>query len=206
MEFDVIDFAKGKPASKLKLSGDFLSREFNESLVHQVVVSYMAASRQGSKNNKSRSEVRGGGAKPWRQKGTGRARAGTKSSPIWRSGGVTFAAKPRSFAKKLNRKMYRGAMQAILSELARNDRLKVVADFTLDAPKTRDFAAKLTNLQLDNVLIVSQELDKNLYLSARNLPNVGLTDVAALDPVSLMAYENVLFTESAAKKLEESFK
>jgi len=205
MELDVIDFTKNKLAAKLKLTGDMLSGKFNEALVHQVVTSYMEAARQGSKANKNRSAVRGGGAKPWRQKGTGRARAGSRSSPIWRSGGVTFAASARSYAKKVNRKMYRGAMTSILSELLRNERLRVVKDFSLDNHKTRNMAANLGKMKLQDVLIVSTDIDKNLYLATRNIPNVGLLDVAALDPLSLISYENVLLTESALKKLEESF-
>ncbi len=206
MELKVVDFSKGKAAAKMKVTGDFLDKAYNEDLIHQVVTSYMATARQGSKANKSRSDVRGGGAKPWRQKGTGRARAGTRSSPIWRSGGVTFAASPRNYAKKVNRKMYVGAMQSILSELVRNDKLQVTTEFDIDKPKTKDFAKQLTKLGLDDVLIVSGEVDNNLYLSARNIPNIGIIDVVSLDPLSLLSYKKVLMTKSAVKQLEERFK
>lgn len=179
-------------------------KEFNEPLVHQVVTAYLAAGRQGSKAQKTRSEVRGGGKKPWRQKGTGRARAGTIRSPLWRSGGVTFAAKPRDFEQKVNRKMYRGAMRCILSELVRQDRLVVVQDISVTEPKTKLLLATLKALGLDNVLIVAGEVSENLYLSARNLPKIGIVDVQAVDPVSLIAYEKVVVTVDALKKIEES--
>ncbi|AJD46991.1 50S ribosomal protein L4 [Alcanivorax sp. S71-1-4] len=179
-------------------------KDFNEPLVHQVVVAYMAAGRQGSKAQKTRSEVSGGGKKPWRQKGTGRARAGTIRSPIWRSGGVAFAAKPRDYEQKVNRKMYRGALQCIFSELVRQDRLVVVDEFSLDAPKTKVLLEKLKALDLTNVLIVADEVDENLFLSARNLPRVDVRDAAGIDPVSLIAFEKVLVTVPALKKLEEA--
>lgn len=179
-------------------------KEFNEPLVHQVVTAYLAAGRQGSKAQKTRSEVRGGGKKPWRQKGTGRARAGTIRSPLWRSGGVTFAAKPRDFEQKVNRKMYRGAMRCILSELVRQDRLVVVQDISVTEPKTKLLLATLKALGLDNALIVAGEVSENLYLSARNLPKIGIVDVQAVDPVSLIAYEKVVVTVDALKKIEES--
>lgn len=178
-------------------------REFNEALVHQVVVAFMAGARQGTKAQKNRSDVRGGGRKPWRQKGTGRARAGTIRSPIWRGGGTTFAARPRDHSQKVNRKMYRGAMCSILSELVRQDRLIVVESFTLDAPKTKGLLARLGELELQSVLIVTEELDENLYLSARNLKDVDVRDVAATDPVSLLSHEKVLITVAALKKFEE---
>ncbi|WP_111658262.1 50S ribosomal protein L4 [Isoalcanivorax indicus] len=179
-------------------------KDFNEPLVHQVVVAFMAGGRQGSKAQKTRSEVSGGGKKPWRQKGTGRARAGTIRSPIWRSGGVTFAAKPRDYEQKVNRKMYRGALQCILSELVRQERLVVVDEFALDAPKTKALQEKLKALGLDNVLIVADQVDENLFLSARNLPHVDVRDVQGVDPVSLIAFEKVLVTVPALKKLEEA--
>ncbi len=178
-------------------------REFNESLVHQVVTAYLAGARQGSKAQKSRSDVSGGGRKPWRQKGSGRARAGTTRSPIWRSGGVTFAATPRNFEQKVNRKMYRGAMQCILSELVRQERLVLIEDLKIEAPKTRELVAQLKNLNLDNVLIVTESDDQNLYLSARNIPHVDVRDVQGCDPVGLISYEKVLMTVEALKKLEE---
>jgi large subunit ribosomal protein L4 len=179
------------------------AKDFNEALVHQVVVAYMAAGRQGTKAQKTRSEVRGGGKKPWRQKGTGRARAGTIRSPIWRSGGVTFAAKPRSYEQKVNRKMYRAAMRSILSELVRQERLIVVDDFSIDTPKTKVFTAKLADMGLSNVLILSENLDQNLHLASRNVPHVDVRDVAGLDPVSLVAHEKIVVTVPALKKIEE---
>ncbi|BBP81029.1 50S ribosomal protein L4 [Pseudomonas sp. No.21] len=177
--------------------------EFNETLVHQAVVAYMAGGRQGTRAQKTRSEVSGGGKKPWRQKGTGRARAGTIRSPIWRSGGTTFAAKPQDHSQKLNKKMYRAALRSILSELVRQDRLVVVADFAVEAPKTKDLLGKLNGLGLTDVLIVSDDVDQNLYLAARNLPHVDVRDVQGSDPVSLIAYDKVLITVSAVKKFEE---
>lgn len=177
--------------------------EFNETLVHQAVVAYMAGGRQGTRAQKTRSEVSGGGKKPWRQKGTGRARAGTIRSPIWRSGGVTFAAKPQDHSQKLNKKMYRAALRSILAELVRTDRLVVVQDFSVEAPKTKELLAKLNGLGLTDVLIVSDAVDQNLYLAARNLPHVDVRDVQASDPVSLIAYDKVLVTVSAVKKFEE---
>ena len=179
------------------------AKDFNEALVHQVVVAYMAAGRQGTKAQKTRSEVRGGGKKRWRQKGTGRARAGTIRSPIWRSGGVTFAAKPRSYEQKVNRKMYRAAMRSILSELVRQERLIVVDDFSIDTPKTKAFTAKLADMGLSNVLILSENLDQNLHLASRNVPHVDVRDVAGLDPVSLVAHEKIVVTVPALKKIEE---
>ena len=178
-------------------------REFNEALVHQVVVSYMAGGRQGTKAQNTRSEVNGGGRKPFRQKGTGRARAGTIRSPIWRGGGTTFAAKPRDYSKKVNKKMYRGAMQAILSELVRQERLVVATDFKVEAAKTKEMVAKLKELELDNVLIVVEEVDDRLYLAARNLKNVDVVDVQGVNPVNLIGFEKVLFTVDALRKAEE---
>lgn len=188
---------------KISLSDDTFGREFNEPLVHQTVVSYLAGARQGTAKQKTRSEVRGGGRKPWRQKGTGRARAGSIRSPLWRSGGVTFAARPRDYTKKLNKKMYRGAMQCILSELIRQDRLVVVDNFELESHKTKGLISKLKDFNLDNVLIVAEEVAENLYLAARNLHTVDVLDVAGLDPVSLIGFEKVLITVPALKKIEE---
>jgi large subunit ribosomal protein L4 len=190
-------------AGKVKVSETTFARDYNEDLIHQVVVAYMAGSRQGSKAQKTRSEVNGGGRKPWRQKGTGRARAGTIRGPIWRGGGVTFAAKPQDHAQKVNRKMYRAAMSSILSELARQERLIVVEGMAMDAPKTKVLVQKLGDLQLDDVLIVTEEVDQNLFLSARNLHKVSVSDVAAVDPVSLIGHEKVIMTVSAVKKFEE---
>lgn len=177
--------------------------EFNEALVHQAVVAYMAGGRQGSKKQKNRAEVSGGGRKPWRQKGTGRARAGSIRSPIWRSGGVTFAARPQDHSQKLNKKMYRAAMRSILAELVRQDRLVVVEELSVSAPKTKELLGKLSGLNLSDVLIVSDAVEENLYLAARNIPHVDVRDVQGADPVSLIAYEKVLMTVSAVKKFEE---
>lgn len=177
--------------------------EFNETLVHQAVVAYMAGGRQGSKKQKTRAEVSGGGRKPWRQKGTGRARAGSTRSPIWRSGGVTFAARPQDHSQKLNKKMYRAAMRSILAELVRQDRLVVVEELNVSAPKTKELLGKLNSLDLSDVLIVSDAVEENLYLAARNIPHVDVRDVQGTDPVSLIAYEKVLMTVSAVKKFEE---
>lgn len=178
-------------------------KEFNEALVHQVVTAYMAAGRQGTKAQKNRSAVSGGGAKPFRQKGTGRARAGTSRSPLWRAGGVTFAAQPRNYAQKVNKKMYRAAMRCILSELVRQDRLVVVEDFQLEAPKTKQFVAKLEDLKLNNALLITENVEQNLYLAARNVPHVDVRDAAGIDPVSLVGFEKVLVTVPALKKIEE---
>ncbi|MGB3619831.1 50S ribosomal protein L4 [Ketobacter sp. MCCC 1A13808] len=179
------------------------AKEFNEPLVHQVVTAFMAAGRQGSKAQKSRADVSGGGKKPWRQKGTGRARAGTIRSPIWRSGGVTFAASPRDYSQKVNRKMYRGAMRCILSELVRQERLVVVEGFDLEQPKTKLMAAKLKELSAERALIVAAEVSENVYLASRNLPKVEVCDVHAVDPVSLIAHDKVIITVDALKKIEE---
>ena len=190
-------------AQAIEVSERTFGGEFNETLVHQAVVAYMAGGRQGTRAQKTRSEVSGGGKKPWRQKGTGRARAGTIRSPIWRSGGTTFAAKPQDHSQKLNKKMYRAAMRSILAELVRQDRLVVVDDFAVAAPKTKELAAKLAGLGLNDVLIVSESVDQSLYLAARNLPHVDVRDVQGSDPVSLIAYDKVLITVSAVKKFEE---
>ena len=188
---------------KVSVSDESFTKEYNEPLVHQTVVTYMAGARQGSVKQKTRSEVRGGGRKPWRQKGTGRARAGTIRSAIWRSGGVTFAARPQDHSKKLNKKMYRGAMQCILSELIRQERLFVVNEFALESHKTKELIGKLNEFELDNVLIISDQVEKNLYLAARNLHKVDVLDAAGVDPVSLIGFDNVLITVSALKKVEE---
>ena len=195
----------GKKTSKdtVYLSEDAFGRDYNEALVHQSVVTYLAGGRQGTVQQKTRSDVRGGGRKPWRQKGTGRARSGTIRSPIWRGGGVTFAARPRDFSKKLNKKMYKGAMRCILSELVRQNRLVVVDDFVVDTHKTKELVSKLREFGLDNVLIVSESVEQNLYLATRNLHKVDVLDALGLDPVSLIGYENVLMTVSAVKKVEE---
>ncbi|NLQ18662.1 50S ribosomal protein L4 [Marinomonas sp. M1K-6] len=188
----------------VEVSDVAFAREYNEALVHQVVTSYLAGARQGSRAQKTRSEVAGGGRKPWKQKGSGRARAGTIRSPLWRSGGVTFAAKPQDHSQKVNKKMYRAAMRTIWSELVRQDRLVVVEDLKLEAPKTKLFIAKMAELNIENALIVSHELDSNLFLAARNIPNVDVRDAASIDPVSLIAYDKVLVTVGALKQVEEA--
>ena len=177
--------------------------EFNEALVHQVVTAYLAGSRAGTKAQKNRSAVRGGGAKPWRQKGTGRARAGTIRSPIWVGGGRAFAAQPRNYDQKVNKKMYRAALRSVFSELVRQDRLVVVKDLEIEAPKTRLLAGKLKELELDNVLILNEAFDEKLFLAARNLPNVGICDARSIDPVVLIRFEKVLITLPALKLIEE---
>ncbi|MDO8414595.1 MAG: 50S ribosomal protein L4 [Agitococcus sp.] len=186
----------------VELSEVAFGKEFNEALVHQVVTAYLAGGRQGTRAQKSRAEVSGGGKKPFKQKGTGRARAGSIRSPIWRGGGKTFAAKPQDWEQKVNRKMYRGAMQCILAELVRQDRLILVEAFTVDAPKTKDLLAKLQAFGLANVLIITEAVDENLYLAARNLPHVAVIDTSAVDPVSLIGFDKVLMSVPAAKKLE----
>ncbi|MBU1294427.1 MULTISPECIES: 50S ribosomal protein L4 [Marinomonas] len=188
----------------VEVSDVAFAREYNEALVHQVVTSYLAGARQGSRAQKTRSEVAGGGRKPWKQKGSGRARAGTIRSPLWRSGGVTFAAKPQDHSQKVNKKMYRAAMRTIWSELVRQDRLVVVEDLKLEAPKTKLFIAKMAELNIENALIVSHNLDDNLFLAARNIPNVDVRDAASIDPVSLIAYDKVLVTVGALKQVEEA--
>jgi large subunit ribosomal protein L4 len=177
--------------------------EFNEALVHQVVTAYLADARAGTKAQKNRAAARGGGAKPWRQKGTGRARAGTIRSPIWVGGGRTFAAKPRNYSQKVNKKMYRAALRSVLSELVRQNRLVVVESLDLEAPKTKLLAAYLKGLGLDNVLILNEAFDEKIFLAARNLPNVGICDASSIDPVVLIRFEKVLITLPALKLIEE---
>ena len=190
-------------AGTVSVSDVAFAREYNEDLVHQVVTAYMAGARQGTRAQKNRAAVRGGGKKPWRQKGTGRARAGTIRSPIWRSGGVTFAAQPQDHSQKVNRKMYRAALRSIISELARQDRLVVVESMELEAPKTKLLAKQLGEYGVDNVLIVSAEVGENLYLAARNLHKVDVRDVDGIDPVSLIGHDKVIVTVVAVKKFEE---
>jgi len=190
-------------AGTLTVSDATFGKEFNQDLVHQAVVAYMAGGRQGTRAQKTRSDVSGGGKKPWKQKGSGRARAGTIRSPLWRSGGVTFAARPQDHSQKLNKKMYRPALRAIFSELVRQDRLIVVEGFALEEPKTKGLVAKLGQFGLSNVLIVTEEVDNNLYLSARNLHKVEVRDALGIDPVSLIGFEKVLVTVPALKKVEE---
>ena len=202
MELSVIK-PGNESAGTVSVSDLAFAREYNEDLVHQVVTAYLAGARQGTRAQKNRADVRGGGKKPWRQKGTGRARAGTIRSPIWRSGGVTFAAQPQDHSKKVNRKMYRAALRSILSELARQERLIVVESMDVEAPKTKLLVKQLGEYGIDNVLIVSDEVGENLYLAARNLHKVDVRDVDGVDPVSLIAYDKVMVTVDAVKKIEE---
>ena len=187
----------------IAVSETVFASDYKESLVHQLVVAYLAGARSGTKAQKNRSAVSGGGAKPWNQKGGGRARAGTIRSPLWRSGGVTFAAQPKDHSQKLNKKMYRAGIRSIFSELVRSERLKVVEDITVDAPKTKQLLAKLEELGVSKTLIVTETADEKLYLSARNLPYVEVSDVDGLSPVSLVAYENVVITVGAVRAIEE---
>lgn len=190
-------------AGKLSVSDAAFGREFNEALVHQVVTAFMAGARAGTKAQLTRAEVRGGGIKPHAQKGSGRARAGTIRSPLWRHGGKIFAAKPRDFEQKVNRKMFRGAIASVISELIRQERLVLIEEFGVDAPKTKQLVGKLKQLGLDNVLIVKDQIEDNLFLAARNLAGVDVTDTDALDPVSLIRFEKVLITVPALKRVEE---
>ena len=203
MELNVVK-PGNEAAGTVAVSEANFAREYNEALVHQVVTAYLSGARQGTRAQKTRSEVAGGGKKPWRQKGTGRARAGTIRSPIWRSGGVTFAAKPQDHSQKVNRKMYRAAMRSILSELARTDRLMVVEALDVEQPKTKLLVDALKGYGVDNVLIVADSVDKNLYLASRNLHKVDVRDVEGADPVSLIAYDKVMITVDAVKKIEEA--
>lgn len=203
MELSVVKPGKKKPGS-VEVSEATFARDYNEALIHQVVTAYLAGGRQGTRAQKNRSAVAGGGKKPWRQKGTGRARAGTIRSPIWRSGGVTFAATPQDHSQKVNKKMYRSAMRSILSELARSERLVVVENMSLEQPKTKLLVEALKGYGLDSVLIIASEVDQNLYLASRNLHKVDVRDVEGVDPVSLIAHEKVVVTVDAVKKFEEA--
>jgi large subunit ribosomal protein L4 len=196
-----INIAGGK--GSVDLSDDNFATSFKEALIHQVVTAYLAGGRSGTSAQKSRAQVSGGGKKPWRQKGTGRARAGTIRSPIFTGGGQTFARSTRDYSQKINRKMYRGAMRSIVSELARQERLMVVKELTVKAPSTKDMAATLGKLGVTHGLIVLAEKDNNVMLSVRNIPNIEITTVAELNPVSLVAYEKVLITADAVKTLDE---
>ncbi len=193
----------GGAGGAMQVPDEVFAAKYNEALIHQVVTAYMAGARAGSKAQKTRSDVSGGGAKPWRQKGTGRARAGTSRSPIWRSGGVTFAARPRDYSQKVNRKMYRGAMRSIVSELVRQERLVALDEFSISSPKTRELAAKLGELGMRDVIIVVENLDENLYLASRNLTKVAVLEVAELNPLDLIAFDKVVMTQGALNKLGE---
>jgi len=193
---------KTNKGESVTVSDTVFGAEYNEPLVHQIVTAYMAAGRSGTKAQKTKAEVSGGGKKPWKQKGTGRARAGSIRSPLWRGGGKTFAAKPRDFAQKVNKKMYRGAIRSIVSELSRQGHLVLADSFSVEAPKTQSLLAKLAEVGGNDILLVTEAVDKNLYLSARNIPKVAVCDVEALNPVALLRHEKVLFTREAVKKLE----
>lgn len=194
----------GKSGTKnLQVSDNTFQSKSNPALVHQVLVACMAAKRAGTKAQKTRAEVSGGGAKPWRQKGTGRARAGTTRSPIWRSGGVTFAAKPRSYEQKINKKMYQGALRAILSELVKQDRLVIVEDLTLSSPKTKELVTKLKDLSIQDALVVMDNIDQNFNFAMRNLHQIEACRATDINPINLMTYEKVLLTIPAVKKIEE---
>ena len=190
-------------ATSLTVSDQVFGAEYKPGLIHQVVTAYLAGGRSGTKAQKNRSAVRGGGAKPYRQKGTGRARAGTSRSPIWRSGGVTFAAQPRDFSQKVNRKMYRGAVRSILSELARQERLVILPELRLTAPKTKELVQKLGELEVSEALILTESFDENLFLAARNLADVDVMSAQEVDPVSMIAFDKLILTEAAVRKLEE---
>ena len=196
--------AKGTAASQIEVSDVVFGADYNEPLVHQVVTSFLAGARSGTKAQKSRADVSGGGIKPWRQKGTGRARSGSSRSPLWRKGGVTFAARPRNYEQKVNRKMYRAAMRSILSELIRQDRLIVVDEMTIDVPKTKKMLEHLAQYGFNDGLIVMSELDDNVFLGTRNIPRVQVTLTQYIDPVCLVAYEKIMLTQSALKAIEES--
>ena len=200
MKIELLSNTKNKDIS---ISNDAFNKEFNESLIHQAVVSFMAASRQGSSKQKNRSEVRGGGKKPYRQKATGRARAGTIRSPLWRGGGVTFAARPRDYSKKLNKKMYRAAIKSIFSELVRQNRLVAIEKPVLEKPKTKEIAKFLNEFSLSKVLIITDEIDINLFLSVRNIPNVDVITVREINPVILLKAQKVAVTAEAFKQIEE---
>ena len=204
MQVDLVSGAGD--AGSVDLADGTFAVDYNEPLVHQVVSAYLAGSRRGTKARKSRAEVRGGGAKPWRQKGLGRARAGSIRSPIWRGGGATFAARPRSFEQKVNRKMYRGAMRSILSELIRRERLLVVEDFVLDRANTKDMVVRLERLGLADVLIVTAEKNEALNRASRNLHSVAVQNFAEVNPVSLLSFNKVVMTMDAAKRIEERFR
>ena len=202
MNLDIVD-SKGASNGSVEVSDAVFGADFNESLVHQVVTAYQAAARSGTRAQKNRTDVRGGGIKPWRQKGTGRARAGTSRSPIWRSGGVTFAARPQNYEQKVNRKMYRAAMRSILSELNRQGRLVIVDSFALEAPKTKQLVSRLAEMEAKDVLIITASADENLILAARNLFSVDVREPSQLDPMSLVAFDKTIVTSDALKAIEE---
>lgn len=194
-----------KTKEKIEVSNEIFAKDFNEPLVHQVVTAYLAGARFGNAAQKTRAEVRGGGKKPWRQKGTGRARAGTIRSPLWRGGGIIFAAKKRDYSQKMNRKMYRGAIASIFSELVRQNRLQAVNELTISEPKSKKLLALFKEIEIKNnkVLIIVDEINRNLYLAAQNLPDVTVIDVESMDPVNLVRHDLIIVTEKALRKIEE---
>ncbi len=203
MELQLISPQSGSAAGAVTVADEAFGAEYNEALVHQVVVAYMAGSRSGTKAQKTRADVKATTAKPWRQKGTGRARAGSSASPIWRGGGVTFAARPRSYEQKVNRKMYRGAMRAIWSELSRQERLVVVEDIAVEAPRTKLLVELLGRLNADSALLIVSSADANLYLAARNIPKVDVIDVTEVNPVDLLRFGKVIVAKAALEKIGE---
>ena len=194
---------KQQNGAALNVSDAVFGADYNEALIHQAVISYQAGARQGTRGQKNRSAVSGGGAKPWRQKGTGRARAGTSRSPIWRGGGKTFPAVTQDFSQKMNRKAYRSAIRSILSELVRQERLIVTNDFTVSEPKTKQLVAKMSDMKLEDVLVVTHDLDENLELASRNLYHVGVYEAEEINPLILIGYDKVVMTEEAVKQIEE---
>ncbi len=202
MQLNTINMS-GASTNTVDISDQSFGVPFNEALIHQVVTAYMAGARAGTVAQKTRSEVRGGGKKPWKQKGSGRARVGSSRNPLWRGGGVTFAARPQDYSQKVNKKMFKGAVRSIVSELIRQERLLVIDAISIEAPKTKELVKKLAALNLNDVLLVTEDLNENLYLAARNLYHVGLCDAANVDPVSLVGFEKVLISTPALKQLEE---
>jgi len=196
---------KQNNGSALNVSDSVFGADYNEALIHQAVIAYQAGARQGTRGQKNRSAVSGGGAKPWRQKGTGRARAGTSRSPIWRGGGKTFPAVTQDFSQKMNRKAYRSAIRSILSELVRQERLIVADDFTVAEPKTKQLVAKMNDMKMADVLVVTHEFDENLALASRNLHHVGILEAHEINPLSLIGFDNVVMTSQAVKQIEETF-
>jgi large subunit ribosomal protein L4 len=206
MELQLHSFATGSSAGTVSVSDEVFGLPYKEALIHQVVTAYFAGARAGTKAQKTRSEVSGGGAKPWRQKGTGQARAGSTRSPLWRTGGRAFAARPRNFEQKVNRKMYRGAIRSILSELVRQDRLVVVDNLDVAETKTKALLATLTKFAAKDMLLIAEEVSEALYLSARNIHWIGLADVDAIDPALLISFQKVIITKGALSHLEEQYK
>lgn len=206
MDLNLVSTADGQVSGAISVDDTVFSIDYNETLVHQLVTAYQAAGRAGTVAQKSRSEVSGGGIKPWRQKGTGRARSGTSNSPLWRTGGVTFAAKPRSYVQKLNKKMYRKGIKCILSQLVREERLFAVTELTVDQPKTKAFQAKMDAMSLTHALFVTEQDDRNVALASRNIPHVSVINANQIDPVTLVRSKKIFMTEAAIRKMEEVLK